>query len=797
MISVPNFSNQTPQGGFTFTEAAEYSDSKPLFRLKLKRRYVDGGVDTYDDDWQTISSYVLKEGLGDIVYGVDDQQWITGVTKIGALDLRLDNTERKFNSYSDTSSFWYDSATTYYLANSLIELDLGFELPTGTQYYADKPFHSGLLRQDSLKYNIKNNTVDFSVFSKLDYLKSVNIYEAFSITANPAVSAINLTDKIYTYVNENSPDALSITCSTNFLRNDIYYPDITDVNENAYQYLQSIARQTGSLFGIGRDNNIYMTYFNAGYYQDTKTSFIYDSDTSNYYSCAESSKLSDWIDSGTSSRDLTIETGTSSITNGKFGTGGRSIVADLSVESINSAWVGDSALTVSANDMSFEALFKFRRLYNYYHEFDDYIWFYQDGYSSQPIVNIGNIRFTSEKCFNLRPYDSDTQVPTYKKSFNFGENQWYYLAAVNDTVNDEVRTYINGNLIYTKPVSVSSALTTILLGPWYRGTAEMEFDSVKLSTKALSEDDILNNKARIFGNKYQWQSTATYDFYNYGVNQNILGVMEYDSGYTNIYNKVIIPNEGLNTYKTQFTYIVISESVCELQVGSKMIRNYDPPLLSPTTFDISYASTALKEYINDGIGDIGYCTLTTDNEYSIYLTIDEATAKKSSFSAGYFPQVGTAETFSAVSPYAACWRTTNFMIDNTPEDYIYQNTSSVYEYGVKNYTLENADNITNELTQTATIANNILDNSSDPKIRMRIRATYLAGDLDLFDRVTVNWRQDSQDASLHWGDSLDAWGEDSWGDFAGQITWETKDFWIIGITHSFNNQESIYTLKEV
>lgn len=801
---LPSLYNQTPQGGFTFNEAAKYCDSKPIFRLKLKRRSVVADVDTYDAGWTTISSYVLEGGLGDVIYGIDDQQWITGVTKIGSLDLELDNTTRAFNSYLDThGSLWYDTDTTYYIANSLVELELGFELPTGTQYYSARPFHSGLIKQDSVVYNVVKNTVKFSVFSKLDYLKSISMSDVFSPESTPQASAISLVDNIYSYITTSAPSDLSLSANSNNPRSDIMYEDATLIPQTAFDFMETVARQTGSLFGINREGGIYLTYFGNPYYQNTSTSFLVtDSGVSSYYACNETGGTDDFLDSSGNGYDLAVITGTADATAGKFGSG-REVKPVFVEDTFCTCYLGAGGMDLAtSNNITFEAVLKFNRYMNYYNNWDEYLMLHETGDADKNVVDISKLRYSNEKCWLLRPYDSSIHQPTYKKITNFGENQWYYIAVTSDYTNQERNFYVNGTLEYTLSNAPTLAECSILIGAWIVGTADIELDSFRTVNRVLSEEEIKNNNAKIFGNAFLWASTSSYSFYNYGVNQNIEGVIEYDNGYNKIFNKIVVPTEEApSVYKTEFTLTPAATTTMVFQLGSAVYKNYEEPTIYPVTYNLAGSASAVKNFINDYGGEKVFCTVTTSNEYTVYLTdfpVDAVNRSCIQFGSVFpFDSATNGMEFTTTAEYRATRHAVGFILDNAQSDFIFANIASVQEYGTREYTIEPQDNIVTDVTQAETMANAVLDNYAQPKIRIRIRCRYLEGDLDLFDRVTVHWRHDAQDDALHWDDSLHAWDSGKWGDYAGQITWETKDFWILAVNHSFEEQHSLYLLREV
>jgi len=248
----------------------------------------------YEDDWHTITQYLVEDGIGDINRGVDDQAWITGVFKNASIDLEFDNSYRKFNDRADHASLWYNSASLYYIPNTLIEVNLGYKMPTGTAIYPTTPAFSGLIKGDSLQYT-NHSTCRMAVLSKLEYLTSINIASVLSPRKTTKGSGMAIVERIYDYINKYAPSALSLTVAANSPRSDVMYENVEDIKTNAYEFISSFARQTGSLFGIDRHDRIFLTYYNNPYSMQ-KGKLPSDSATVALYTCEEPSETASLID---------------------------------------------------------------------------------------------------------------------------------------------------------------------------------------------------------------------------------------------------------------------------------------------------------------------------------------------------------------------------------------------------------------------------------------------------------------------------------------------------------------------
>ena len=135
---------------------------------------------------------------------------------------------------------------------SLLEVDIGFKLPTGTTFWNDRPYFTGLMRYDTGYYNESDHTFNITSFSKLEWFRDINMYELVNFERIPTGSARTVMDLLFTYPKENAPSALEMTFTTNSPRADIMYSNIEKYQKDVFKLFSSFARQTGSLFGINR-----------------------------------------------------------------------------------------------------------------------------------------------------------------------------------------------------------------------------------------------------------------------------------------------------------------------------------------------------------------------------------------------------------------------------------------------------------------------------------------------------------------------------------------------------------------
>jgi hypothetical protein len=756
----------------SFTAAAIYSDSIRKLRVKLKKRSVSGGSDAYDASFTTITSDLIN--LGDIQTGIDDQEWVSGVTR-SSLTIEMDNSNGLFNDRTDSGSYWHDSTsvTNYYIPNSLIEIDFGFELHTGTSYY--DTFYSGLLRADSMSYT-KKNTFKFKVSNKLEWLKSVNLYDTFTFSRSTAFSAIGMVDNVYKYLSSNSPSALSLTVISNSPRNDIFYENIERAEANAFSFVENIAKQSGSILGINRSNQVFMSHFNNSNIQTTLTSFSSDSNTTLYYAFNENTETSDIIDSSGNGNNLTLSADPStsfpSLTEGKFGSGREFILSQLTVSARNIAFNSPPITYVSpTQNYTLEALFKFKQLNSGYTAASCFNYLNSSVATGTGFAQINLTNNLGVMSLKTGSFDANNEF----SNITFGEDQWYYLAMVNDGDSGSANTYFNGVKISSSTASPTVTSFFLTLGPNVDpagSSANIEFDSLKISEVALTQSQVNDNLALIYGNQLEINAStpSSYDFYNTGPNTNIINIKNYDNGYNKVFNRVINKNQKIDEYLCEF-FCNANSTTVSIRQGSHV--------LSTVVAD----NDELKGAINDNFSNL-IATITGSDLHKFEVTGTGFTAYDGMSSNIFFlDDVATISSFSVTgsATFTSILGQYQFVRKDKQSEYIVQNTASAEEYGVRTFEIKPNENLTNDLSQTTVLANAILDDRKDPKIRMKLSTRFLEGNLDILNKITVNWSPDLNDLSQT----------------AGGITWTSKDFWIIGYEHSWKNNSSNYTLREI
>jgi len=779
-MSLPDFSNQYLNIS-TFTSALQCSDAQKILRAKLKRRSVTANQDTFDADWTTLTSYVLD--IGSINYGLDDQTFLSGIMRSSNVDLVVDNTAGKFNDRSDTGSIWYDSGTDFYIPNSLIEVEFGFKMPDGTEYYSPKPFLSGLIRGDSIEYGT-NNTCKFTLVSKLDYLKKINIFDVTSIGRATGFSAIGLIDGLITYTQDNFPASLALTITANYPRRDMLFKDVEQLNTDALSFAESVAKNTGSLFGINRDNEIFFTYFNNTYTQDTIATLANDSSTIMYYACNETSSTAALVDTGTFGHDLTLTSGgIVSITAGKFGSG-RRINGLASGTQNRIQWTGHLTLAAaSSGAYTFEFLFRSNKLNSEAH-----IETNVNTSTSFFPVYIGK----EEEQMYINP-DNGT-FRAQGNALYLGENLWNYFACTHeyDGGAKTLKYWLNGSQILSttgldiRPIELKLRAQ--------RFNESLEFDTIRVSDIARSEEDIKNATARIFGNTVTLNdsTTSVYDFYNYGLSSNIIDIEDYDNGFSKLYNTVVFEDKKATKATAEFS---MSFGLSSVMLDAKLLDQHSTGFASSAsyvrTFFGSFGPNRESNCVMTSLGS-GWYNYVVSVENTDYKQILRSYAFISSYADITIPSIYYDYTSTSGGSKTALF---HFEPVDSIEEYVFINTASVNEYGTFLYNVEEDDPITT-LSQGTAIADSILDNYATPKIRMSLRTRFCEGDLDLLDKVTVNYKAHPQDTDmLEWNSGT--WDSERWTELAGQITWETKEFYIVGVEHSWAENSTLYKLKEV
>lgn len=776
-MALPNLSNQFINVN-TFTTALQCPDAKKIARVKLKRRYGSTTTPQYDTDWTTITSYLMADGIGDIDYGVDDEEWITGLVRNANVDLEFDNTEGKFNARADSNSLWY---STYYIPNSLVEVDFGFELPTGTQYFSATPFISGLISADSVQYT-ERNTFKCTLLSKLDYLKTKVVSDFFTFKRYSTVSGTSILEKVQAQIADGTiPTALSLSVLANSPRDDIQYEKLVDQqNVDMFTFISNFAKDSGSIFGINRTGELFLTYFGNPYYQATATGLAVDSTTVAYYKTYMGGYVRD--DSGYNQHLSTSGAFINSVT-AKFGAG---FYLNVDTASWGTSTAVRTDFTMTSNLQTFEVLFK---IDNYYAESEAGINSLLKFTQSNALPNVDDLVSIGEKQLKVSTKATTyLQQPYMDKQLLFGEGQWNYFASVNDAAS---RTYyLNGSAIATEATATAagSVGTCQVTAHTF---ADFTVDSIRISNVAKTADDIKNQNAKIFTNKLQFTSSSVYDFYNYGINSNIYSLESYNNGYSKLYNKVTVKEDIKydNYYMKCDVWLSTATTSIAFYPQVQMGNNFF------YTNAVVLTDVASLPALIDLLGN-GMCVSTiTMNKTPSFgtLIVRNTVDNQDAINKSYVQMLVTWGTYAFTAPayYYTLKDTLNnkiklqYVYENVLSDYVFVNTASTIEYGERIYELK--DKILNSYSLTANMANSILGHYATPKITMKIKTRFLEGDLDLLKRVTVHWQADTHNQNV----------TNTYTDNAGAITWGTKDFYITGINHSWQSNETTYSLKEV
>jgi hypothetical protein len=246
-----------------FYDVTKQSDKKITPLIRLKRRYVSAGVDTFDATWTNITPYLLQNGLGTINFGIDDQQYIAGITKISNVELTFDNTYGKFNNNSNTQSMWFDSVTSYYLENSLVNISFLGEY--NNVVYTSNTEFEGLIKHAEVKYI--DARASFLIVSKLDLLKELYTDSLFY---NPWLKSSDC----FQSLNE-----MKYNISTTFTNYGITYsafvPNVNFIfnatvqNQNYMNFLTKLAEQSNSIWGLNKRDTMFFNFLGNSYTEGT------------------------------------------------------------------------------------------------------------------------------------------------------------------------------------------------------------------------------------------------------------------------------------------------------------------------------------------------------------------------------------------------------------------------------------------------------------------------------------------------------------------------------------------------
>jgi len=841
----------------TFIEIMKVQDIEPIIRLRLKRRYVVAGVNNYDADWNDITEYLTIDGCGDLSAGIDENEYISGTVKSDYVSLIFDNNTRKFTKRDNIESLWYDASTTYYINESKVELTFGYKMGD-KEYYRDYAHFTGKIVGDNIRYDVNTNNVTIGVRSLIEDLKKVTVNEALPLAMQTTGDYLSISDAIFRTLNQDEYNVIANSPRINIMLDN----SSTDTG-SVYDMINKITSDTGSIFGVKRNGDIYITYEGNPYY--TTDTGIPTSGSYYYFNFNENtttSSIYDVISGGATymSVDASIR---NTITSGMDGSGRKFLINRLSSTAVV-RW----QLPVKSR-WHHEVLFKISD----YTPTPDVIFYHPSGiltttsncyYKSATSVFVGNpygvggggglAAYTgydlySKVVSSLFSYDpigvsGDTYRDGIANAYNIGlcpvadyytkvskakfsnnysirEGTWNHMifdCNVFDT--STFKTYLNGNLIGTGGGLISTGFTGFMVFRGVNGSdlgignsaCDIEYDTLKSVLTTVVSEYIPTTVARIFKNSFQWQSTPVYSFYNYGKNNNIYAINTYEDGISKLYNKVVVSNYEQNKYTRYtcsfnfyfpsatsaglYTYVGILKDDAVDNNTLYGFRTHNE-LLSILNNEERFTEVSMNNstgavVINSAMTDLEACNTSIGffslAHYNSATTVFSLTCSNER-------NLGIS-TFSKYVASLSSTHYTQYVVFNkyrNQSELNYVNTLSTYEYGEKIYNLDASKYPQNALENIENIATAFLTDKSQPKERLRIKTRFLEGDLELFDRVTLNWRPDTDSPNVY--DDTDY--DDDAPTEVGNITWTSKDFWVTGYRHSWRANETEYSLCEV
>ena len=531
--------------------------------------------DLYDSSPITITSDVVS--ISDFQSGIDDEDYIQGTTRINSIDIVFNNSTRKYNPRHDSlASLWADGSRSYYIHDSLLDVEMGYKLQTGTSFY--KTILSGLIKNETVEYDATAHTMKCSIVSKLDVLKRLNLVDILNPGVSLAGLGTSIIDAIFEEIKTSSPPDLSITTLANSLRKELPIDNITQFNQDGFEIISSIVNQTGSLFGITKNNELFVSYFGNTANQSIYSRLPQDSNTTHFYSCLNESITTDNMLDEISTTAISISgTNVISMTAGKFGR------ARVVGNSVNTSGVGYLNLSFPAmtNGYSMEYVARIRRSGANSSDSPDFR-LYQTTLTYHNIFSQKNARFGND--YFVINEDVGANDGIYYPA-TIGENQWFYVAGVNDNSGSGSRKiYLNGHLFATLSGSANSTQPIVSFAASEESKI-YEIDHVRFSNIARDASQCAISAGYIFGNNINLQTTklSSWDFYNFGGLANIYQLNDYNDGLNKIINKVsVVPMD--NTYKTTFSMSFTTFCQVDFYFGGELHRTSITALSSLSSF---------------------------------------------------------------------------------------------------------------------------------------------------------------------------------------------------------------------
>ena len=416
----------------------------------------------------------------------------------------------------------------------------------------------------------------------------------------------------------------------------------------------------------------------------------------------------------------------------------------------------------------------------------------------------------------------DTEFPLYLRT-----GLTYYFASEFDSAENKRRFILNGKYVsdwtYVSDEYPGSVLNNALATAGLKlfstfNNIDIEFDTLKISSPTIGAIADYKDIAYRLSNNIEYEPYGTHNFYNYGSNNNILAITSYDDGISKVRNRVTYSNITLTAYslyKSSFAFTYPSDTTMYSYVGfyndNTMLDNTIHGFRNDTELATLFDTQPFLTYTIDATGTTSYIDVSAQlnteelSGYALgFFSLRHTTAATLTLFSltslekykGYFGTQDAAITIPAQVMQETVQHV-NFELSTNTLVYNYlvrEDTSSAYEYGKKTYSLNTTPYLQDDIDYIYDIADAFLEEKAQPKERISIKTEFLEGDLELFDKVTINWRPDSDNPAVYEGTDYDS---DDVGSSIGNIDWDSKDFWVIAYRHSWRDQSTQYTLREV
>jgi len=732
----------------TFNDLAK-TTSLMQIKVSIDRRT---GDKTFEGSWLEVDSKRFIS-YGDLVNTVNNESETGSYITNESLNISVNNSDGFFNNEDVVGSYWYDTTTQYYIHNSKIKIDIGYEEIDGSFVWNANPFFQGVINYRESTYTAAN----MATLLLQDYLSVLDgeFLSDIFITQFSECSSVGVAWKIlHKFVADWS--AFGLTFAGVSLKSNYLITGLKLFTQSKLSLLEDIIKNTGSQLMLDKAGNVYINYFS---YVPITAAEPFQNVT------------------GTAGLWLFNNDNTDSSGFGQDLAGGGTYTTDAIFDY---AWKADAYaynLALSEIDTTesytVEVLMQFNHFYGL-QTLDSRIFILKNESSGTETFSFG-ITKNQEIIIAINEVSVDTGILV-------GQQTYSYFAFTMDKAAGVVSMFIDGIKVWSgnfANVGTSASQGIRLpagtaLNSWY-------YNSIRISNVLKTDAEIFEQTNPLYGSNIN----KAVSIVSVSEREDGVELLNYDSGIDKVYNKMTYTGNGvLAGYADLIIYgapTVFPNSNVKIYYNTD---TYASEVFRYNTewFDVAGLIAAINNNANMISNNIYAMEIFGQANQVVRIINGSASWPKSEVDCYYW----NAE-WNLNFPFATgdTGIYLPFIIEAT-------NDTSIMKIGVSPFTVETKFDLLNANVIQTTI-DNVINEKSITRPVGTMDAPFWFNQLGLRDRINLTIYETTKNNGL----LDDMILKNLPSAEAGGLGWTLKEFEIIGYNHSIDKNKTTYNLQEV